>query len=142
MTRSRASRMHAPAPRYAALAFACVAALAGSAWTSPAHAAAAAAASGGFAEFDRGMLAGGDSNAAELARFARGNQVLPGIYNVDVSVNQNWVGRLDVRFAAPTPGASAVPCVDQHLLTRMSVAPVKSDRCDSTTENTRRLRTA
>ena len=126
MTRSRASRMHAPAPRYAALAFACAAALAGSAWTSPAHAAAAAAASGGFAEFDRGMLAGGDSNAAELARFARGNQVLPGIYNVDVSVNQNWVGRLDVRFAAPTPGASAVPCVDQHLLTRMSVAPVKS----------------
>jgi outer membrane usher protein len=119
MTRSRASRTRAPVPRYAALAFACAAALAGSAWTARAHAAAAAAAAGGFAEFDRGMLAGGDSNAAELARFAHGNLVLPGIYNVDVSVNQNWIGRLDVRFAAPTPGASAVPCVDQRLLDRM-----------------------
>jgi outer membrane usher protein len=125
MTRSRASRTHAAVPRYAALAFACAVALAGSAWTAPAHAAAAAAA-GGFAEFDRSMLAGGDSNAAELARFAHGNQVLPGIYNVDVSVNRNWIGRLDVRFAAPTPGASAVPCVDQRLLDRMGLAPAKS----------------
>lgn len=127
MTRSRANRPSAPAPRYAALAFACAAALAGSAWTAPSHAAAAAAAvAGGFAEFDRSMLAGGDSNAAELARFAHGNLVLPGIYNVDVSVNQNWIGRLDVRFAAPTPGASAVPCIDQRLLDRMGLAPVKS----------------
>jgi outer membrane usher protein len=125
MTRSRASRMPVPVPKYAALAFASAAALAGSAWTTPAHAAAAAAV-GGFAEFDRSMLAGGDNNAAELARFAHGNLVLPGIYNVDVSVNQNWIGRLDVRFAAPTPGASAVPCVDQHLLDRMGLAPAKA----------------
>jgi outer membrane usher protein len=124
MTRDRASRSPAPVPKYAALAFACAAALAGSAWPAPAHAAAAAA--GGFAEFDRSMLAGGDSNAAELARFAHGNLVLPGIYNVDVSVNQNWIGRLDVRFAAPTPGASALPCVDQRLLERMGLAPAKS----------------
>lgn len=124
MTRSRASRGHAPALKRAALAFACAAALAGSAWTASAHAAAAAAA-GGFAEFDRSMLAGGDNNAAELARFAHGNLILPGIYDVDVSVNQNWIGRLDVRFAAPTPGASAVPCIDRHLLDRMGLAPAK-----------------
>ena len=124
MTRRRASRTHAPVLKYTALAFACAAALAGSAWMAPAHAAAAAA--GGFAEFDRSMLAGGDSNAAELARFAHGNLVLPGIYNVDVSVNQNWIGRLDIRFATPTPGASAVPCVDQHLLDRMGLALTKS----------------
>ena len=125
MTRRRASRTHAPLLKYAALALACGAALGANAWTTPAHAAAAAAA-GGFAEFDRSMLAGGDRNAAELARFAHGNLVLPGIYNVDVSVNQNWIGRLDVRFAAPTPGASAVPCVDQRLLDRMGLAPAKS----------------
>lgn len=126
MTRSRASRTHIPVPKYAALVLACAAALAANAWTTPAHAAAAAAAAGGgFAEFDRSMLAGGDSNAADLARFAHGNLVLPGIYNVDVSVNQNWIGRLDVRFAAPTPGASAVPCVDQRLLDRMGLAPAK-----------------
>ncbi len=125
MTRRRASRRHAPVLKYAALALACTTALAANAWTTPAHAAAAAAAVG-FAEFDRSMLAGGDNNAAELARFARGNLVLPGIYNVDVSVNQNWIGRFDVHFAAPTPGASAVPCVDQRLLDRMGLAPVKS----------------
>jgi outer membrane usher protein len=126
MTRSRANRRRFPVPRYAALACACAAALAGSAWMAPVHAAAAAAATGGFAEFDRSMLAGGDNNAAELARFAHGNLVLPGIYNVDVSVNRNWIGRFDVRFAAPTPGASALPCVDQRLLDRMGLAPDKS----------------
>ncbi|MES2405682.1 MAG: fimbria/pilus outer membrane usher protein [Pseudomonadota bacterium] len=120
MTRCRASRSLFPVPKYAALAFACATALAANAWMVPAH---AAAATGSFAEFDRGMLAGGDSNAAELARFARGNLVVPGIYNVDVSVNQNWIGRFDVRFAAPAPGASAAPCIDQHLLDRMGLAP-------------------
>ena len=123
MTRSRASRTHTPVLKYAALALACAAALTANAWTTPAHAAAAAS---GLAEFDRSMLAGGDSNAADLAQFAHGNLVLPGIYNVDVSVNQNWIGRLDVRFAAPIPDASAVPCIDQRLLDRMGLAPAKS----------------
>lgn len=122
MTRSRASRTHVPVLKYTALALACAVALATSTWTTPAHAAAAAS---GLAEFDRSMLAGGDSNAADLARFAHGNLVLPGIYNVDVSVNQNWIGRLDVRFAAPAPDASAVPCVDQRLLDRMGLVPAK-----------------
>lgn len=127
MTRNRANRTRSPVPRYTTLALACAVALTGGVWMAPAHAAAAAAvASSGFAEFDRSMLAGGDNNAAELARFARGNLVLPGIYNVDVSVNQNWIGRVDVRFAAPTPGASALPCVDQHLLDRMGLAADKS----------------
>ena len=126
MTRSRANCTCAPMLKYTALAFACAAALAATAWTTPVRAAAAAAVATGFAEFDRSMLAGGDSNAAELARFAHANLVLPGIYNVDVSVNQNWIGRLDVRFAAPTPGASAVPCVDQALLDRMGPAPAKA----------------
>jgi len=122
MTRSRASRTHVPVLKYTALALACAVGLATSTWTTPAHAAAAAS---GLAEFDRSMLAGGDSNAADLARFAHGNLVLPGIYNVDVSVNQNWIGRLDVRFAAPAPDASAVPCVDQRLLDRMGLVPAK-----------------
>lgn len=125
MTRSRANRTRPPVPRHTALALACAVAFTGSVWMAPVHAAAAVASSG-FAEFDRSMLAGGDNNAAELARFARGNLVLPGIYNVDVFVNQNWIGRLDVRFAAPTPGASALPCVDQHLLDRMGLTPDKS----------------
>ncbi len=81
---------------------------------------------GGFAEFDRSMLAGGGKMATDLARFEHGNPVLPGIYNVDVTVNEHWVARMDVRFAAPQPTASAVPCVTQDLLDRMGLVPVKS----------------
>ncbi|HVX03553.1 MAG TPA: fimbria/pilus outer membrane usher protein [Rhodanobacteraceae bacterium] len=111
-------------PRYTVLALACGMALTATAWMAPARA--AAAASGGFAEFDRAMLAGGGRNAADLARFEHGNPVLPGTYNLDVYVNQNWIGRLDVRFAAPSPDASAVPCVTASLLDRMGLVPVKS----------------
>lgn len=113
-----------------ALTLACVVALSAAGWTVPSRAAAAngpfAAASGGFAEFDRSMLAGGGKMATDLARFEHGNPVLPGIYNVDITVNEHWVARMDVRFAAPQPDASAVPCVTQDLLDRMGLVPVKS----------------
>lgn len=115
----------------ATLALACGAALAATAlaWSSHATAAAATAAAvvdanTGFAEFDRSMLAGG--NAANLARFEHGNPVLPGIYNLDVFVNGDWAGRMDVRFAAPSPTASATPCVDEKLLRAMHLKPAAS----------------
>ncbi|MGH8184228.1 MAG: fimbria/pilus outer membrane usher protein [Rhodanobacteraceae bacterium] len=128
MTLGRASRASSPALRYAALALACSVALAASGWVQPAHAAAAAASAspGGFAEFDRSMLAGGGRDATDIARFEHGNPVLPGLYNLDVYVNKNWVGRLDVRFAAPASSASAAPCITPDLLTRMGLAPAKS----------------
>jgi outer membrane usher protein len=112
--------------RPTALALACGVVLA-SALACPAPALAAAspegaAASGGLANFDRSMLAGGGSHAADLSRFERGNIVFPGIYNVDVYLNGEWVGRLDVRLAAPSEQASAVPCVDGALLQRMGLA--------------------
>ncbi|HKT41217.1 MAG TPA: fimbria/pilus outer membrane usher protein [Rhodanobacteraceae bacterium] len=108
-----------------ALALACGMALAATTLATPAHAAAAAA-NGGFAEFDQSMLAGGGKNASDLARFEHGNPVLPGTYNLDIYVNQNWIGRLDVRFASPAPDASAVPCVTRDILDRMGLAPAKS----------------
>ncbi|HEY9111260.1 MAG TPA: fimbria/pilus outer membrane usher protein [Rhodanobacteraceae bacterium] len=130
MTRRRASGGSAPALKHAALALACGTALA-IFWPAAAGAAAAAPASadpgGGFAEFDRSMLAGGGKDAADIARFERGNLVLPGIYNLDVYVNGNWIGRLDVRFAAPAPDASALPCVNADLMKRMELAPVNAD---------------
>ncbi|TAN07880.1 MAG: fimbrial biogenesis outer membrane usher protein [Rhodanobacteraceae bacterium] len=127
MNARRASRASSPALRYAALALACGVALAASGWAQPAHAAAAAAASpGGFAEFDRSMLAGGGRDATDIARFEHGNPVLPGLYNLDVYVNKNWVGRLDVRFTAPASSASAVPCITPDLLARMGLAPANS----------------
>lgn len=124
MISGRANRPMAPALKCAALAVACGMALAASGWTRSAH---AAAASGGFAEFDRSMLAGGGRDATDIARFEHGNPVLPGIYNLDVYVNKNWAGRLDIRFAAVIPEASAVPCISPELLARMGLAPAKSD---------------
>ena len=119
----------APALKYAALVVACGAALAASVWSPWASAAAAngtAADADGFAEFDRSMLPGGGKNTADIARFEHGNPVLPGIYNLDVYVNRNWIGRLDVRFAAPAPNASALPCVTEDLLNRMGLALANS----------------
>lgn len=125
-------RCHRPL-RLTALVMACGVALASAlACPAPALAAAAAAASpegaaasGGLANFDRSMLAGGGSHATDLSRFERGNIVFPGIYNVDVYLNGGWVGRLDVRLAAPTEEASAVPCADAALLQRMGLTSDK-----------------
>lgn len=118
------------APGCTALSLACIAGLASSGWAMPSRAAATASLaagpaspSGAYVEFNRSMLAGGSSNAANLARFEQGATVLPGVYSLDVYVNQSWVGRLDVRFVAPTPNANAVPCVTKELLDRMGVAP-------------------
>lgn len=128
MSSRRARSGNGPVLKHTALTLACGVVLAAAAWAGPALAAAGgASASGGFAEFNRSMLAGGGKSAADLARFEHGNPVLAGIYNLDVYVNRNWVGRLDVRFAAPSPDASAVPCVSSEMLTRMGMVPAKAD---------------
>ena len=121
--------------RRAALAMACAAALAIAAgWPHPAWAAVdasaspdASAASGGLANFDRSMLAGAGHDTDDLSRFEHGNPMLPGVYNLDVYLNKNWVGRMDVRFAAPSKDANATPCVSTELLDRMGLAPAKAD---------------
>ncbi|OOG65464.1 hypothetical protein B0E46_03725 [Rhodanobacter sp. B04] len=118
------------APKYSALALACVAGLATMGWAMPSNAAAAAAgpatASNSSVEFDRSMLAGGGANAADLARFEHGVTVLPGSYSLDVYVNGAWKARTDVRFAAPSDDANAEPCVTTDLMNRMGLAPAKS----------------
>ncbi|WP_404614097.1 fimbria/pilus outer membrane usher protein [Rhodanobacter hydrolyticus] len=97
-------------------------------WAAAASSAPAdASAEGGFANFDRSMLAGAGHGTADLSRFEHGNPVLPGIYNLDVYLNKNWVGRMDVRFAAPSADANAVPCVSTELLDRMGLVPAKAD---------------
>ncbi len=134
----RTPSSHSPLRR-AALAVACGVALAAAmGWPHPAWAAAASAAAegagadasggggGGFANFDRSMLAGNGGNTTDLARFEHGNPVLPGIYNLDIYLDRNWIGRMDVRFAAPSPDASALPCVSTSLLDHIGLAPAKS----------------
>lgn len=73
------------------------------------------------ASFDRSLLSGAGSNTTDLSRFEHGNVVLPGVYNVDVFLNRVWVGRRDVRFAAPSAQANALPCLDAALFKQLGV---------------------
>lgn len=69
--------------------------------------------------FDPAMLAGGAANGLDLARFGKGITVMPGMYDVDVYLNKSWVGRMNVRLAAPDPNANAVPCFTPDMFERM-----------------------
>lgn len=101
--------------------------------TADASAAAAAAPANGAeassatldASFDRSLLSGAGSNTTDLSRFEHGNVVLPGVYNVDVYLDRAWVGRRNVRFAAPSAQATAVPCLDRALFDQLGLHAVK-----------------
>ncbi|WP_233840800.1 fimbria/pilus outer membrane usher protein [Dyella sp. 2HG41-7] len=80
-----------------------------------------ASANGGYADFDRSMLSGSGQNTTDLSRFEHGNPVLPGSYNTDIYLNNVWVGRSDVRFAAASANASATPCVDSEMLNQLKL---------------------
>lgn len=84
-----------------------------------------ASASGGHADFDRSLLSGAGQNTTDLSRFEHGNPVLPGSYNTDIYLNNVWVGRSDVRFAAATANTSATACVDRKLLDQLGLRPAK-----------------
>lgn len=84
-----------------------------------------ASASSGYADFDRNLLSGSGQNTTDLSRFEHGSPVLPGSYNTDIYLNKTWMGRRDVRFAAPSPNTSATPCVDRNLLDQLKLHPAK-----------------
>jgi outer membrane usher protein len=96
-----------------------------SASAGPGADASAADASGADAEFDRSLLSGAGQNTTDLARFEHGNPVMPGSYNADIYLNNTWVGRSDVRFAAASGKASATPCVDRKMLDQLGLHPDK-----------------
>lgn len=74
-------------------------------------------------EFDQGFFPSGSSVTNDLSRFEKGNSVLPGTYNVDIYVNDNWIGRADVLFKASetTRSGDARACFDKLLLTRVGI---------------------
>ena len=69
-----------------------------------------------YAEFDHHMLAGAGQSTIDLSRFEHPNAVLPGIYRVDVYLNNAYAGPADVRFAALSPQTDAIPCATAELL--------------------------
>lgn len=90
--------------------------------------ASAAAAPGGAsasaavdASFDRNLLSGAGRNTGDISRFERGPMIVPGTYRTDLFLNGAWVGRSDVRFAAPKPDASAMPCLSRALFDQLGL---------------------
>ena len=124
--RARASTPCARAVASRRLALSILLALAtaaGAAHAAAANADAGAAADAADANFDRSMLAGAGQNTTDLSRFERGNFVPAGNYSVDIYLNDAPVGRRDVRLAAPSPDASATPCVTPALLDTLGLHP-------------------
>jgi outer membrane usher protein len=70
--------------------------------------------------FDRAMLSGGGRNTSDLSRFERRESVMPGIYRTDVYLNNDWLGRFDVRLAATN--TSATPCIGKSLFMRLGLS--------------------
>jgi len=98
-----------PHPLAYALASALLALHVGTAWSAP------------RVEFDPSFLAGSGAQDLDLSRFEQGNAVLPGQYRADVRVNDRWVGRRDIRFAARDASGEARLCLSRELLVDMGV---------------------
>ncbi|WP_260396843.1 fimbria/pilus outer membrane usher protein [Variovorax sp. KBW07] len=75
-------------------------------------------------EFDSSFLAPSSAKGVDLSRFSKGNFVAPGQYIVELTVNENWVGRARTTFKKPDgarDNASAVPCFSKSDVERMGI---------------------
>lgn len=102
-------------PLYAHLMFAI------GAYGMSADAVAGAATASASVGFDSGFFAQEDGREIDLSRFERGNLMTPGTHSVDVFVNENRVGRMDVPFTVDVGDVEAEPCLDTTILQRMQV---------------------
>jgi outer membrane usher protein FimD/PapC len=76
---------------------------------------------GAAVQFDTTFLRTDPKRTVDVSRFSRGNLVSPGIYSVDIWVNETRVSREDVRFVAARDGESATPCFTNKMLQRFGV---------------------
>ena len=72
-------------------------------------------------QFDSTFLRTDPKQTVDVARFARGNMVSPGVYSVDLWLNDVRVARQDVRFVAAREGESARPCFSHKMLESLGV---------------------
>lgn len=70
----------------------------------------------GAVSFDTTFLRTDPKETVDVARFAKGNMVSPGVYSVDIWVNDTRVAREDMRFVSLTEGESARPCFTRKML--------------------------
>ena len=68
-----------------------------------------------IAEFNSDFLIG-DAKNIDINRFAYGNAILPGHYNVDVYVNNNWFGRNQIVFKTSENDKTSYTCFSSKQL--------------------------
>lgn len=85
-------------------------------------------------DFDASFLPGGSAMTVDLSRFRQGNAVLPGVYDVDLWLNDEWQARRSLRFVEREPGSDAVPCLARAELEQAGLAaahmPGDDDPCE------------
>ncbi len=67
-------------------------------------------------QFDAGFLPDGLAMGLDLSRYAHGNPVLPGVYDVDIWMNDEWQVRRTVRFVERYTDNDASPCLSRAEL--------------------------
>ncbi|HEY1998141.1 fimbria/pilus outer membrane usher protein [Paraburkholderia sp.] len=72
-------------------------------------------------QFDTSFLRTDKDQTVDVARFARGNSVSPGVYSVDVWMNDMRIARHDVRFVKAQAGDAARPCFSRQMLESFGV---------------------
>ncbi|MFL9583933.1 fimbria/pilus outer membrane usher protein [Stenotrophomonas sp. AB1(2024)] len=71
-------------------------------------------------EFSAAFL-GSTAKTIDIARYEKGNPMLPGTHRVDLYVNDRLVSRERLNFIADGDGGSAIPCIDRARLVLMGV---------------------
>jgi P pilus assembly protein, porin PapC len=72
-------------------------------------------------EFDKTFLMGSSANGIDLNRYSQGNVALPGIYDVNISVNNRNAGNMKVEFIDAGEKQSAVACLTPAMLLRLHI---------------------
>lgn len=87
--------------------------------------------------FDESLMLGSGFNSEYLAKLAKGDDILPGDYRVDVFINNVFHSREEIHFANSDDGAQVRPCINEVQWLKYGVLPeyisVKpgGERCDS-----------
>lgn len=78
-------------------------------------------------EFDATFLRIDPAQTVDVSRFARGNPVSPGVYSVDIFVNDMRVAHQDVKFVAAAGGSGAQACLSRQLLETLGIDFAKAN---------------
>ncbi|WP_145515788.1 fimbria/pilus outer membrane usher protein [Yersinia aleksiciae] len=62
--------------------------------------------------------------SVDAARYSEGNPVAPGMRSIDIYLNEQWVGRQEMRFELTSSESSvALPCFDLSLFDELGIDP-------------------